>query len=256
MPGGVGGARSFGRPLSRLGQMPSHHNVPVSSNVRPHNHTIMHTLYKNYYSQASYQNTFLVNHPNEIARAEASNKEWNNIKDSGCHLTCLAMIAGIDPAAFAAALTARGKTTSSYFSADSSLPAKNLGGIDCGLVWDQNKPTEPGSSIRTTPVWHHKTRRKVKIVITCIDTYKPRSLAASIEIVVEAIARGNHIVCGPESHSVLVAGFGENGPFIWDPDPHSESFDSMIAGNLALTDYASSLGKGRLFIHEYACSAA
>ena len=61
----------------------------------------MHLFYPRYHAQSFYRNTFLVNRPQEIARAEKSDREWNNLAESGCHFTCLAMIAGVDPATLA-----------------------------------------------------------------------------------------------------------------------------------------------------------
>ncbi len=61
----------------------------------------MHLFYPRYHAQSFYRNTFLVNRPQEIARAEKSDHEWNNIAESGCHFTCMAMIGGVDPATLA-----------------------------------------------------------------------------------------------------------------------------------------------------------
>ena len=61
----------------------------------------MHLFYPRYHAQSFYRNTFLVDKPQQIARAEKSDREWNNLAESGCHFTCLAMIAGVDPATLA-----------------------------------------------------------------------------------------------------------------------------------------------------------
>ena len=61
----------------------------------------MHLFYPRYHAQSFYRNTFLVDKPQQIARAEKSDREWNNLAESGCHFTCLAMIAGVDPALLA-----------------------------------------------------------------------------------------------------------------------------------------------------------
>lgn len=216
----------------------------------------VHTLYRSYYSQAAYQNTFLVNDPREIAQAIGNDKEWNNIKNSGCHFTCLAMIAGIDPASFASALARPERATSKYFSADRDLPARDLSGADCYLVWDQNHPSKSGASVRTNEVWHAALVNNVVIDIGCVGTYKPRSIKAALKKVVDALARGNHVVCGPDWHSVLVAGLGSSGPFIWDPDRESEDPTLMIAGQLTLVDYAESLKEAPLILHEYSCTVS
>ena len=61
----------------------------------------MHLFYPRYHAQSFYRNTFLVDKPQQIARAEKSDREWNNLAESGCHFTCLAMIAGVVPALLA-----------------------------------------------------------------------------------------------------------------------------------------------------------
>ncbi len=61
----------------------------------------MHLFYPRYHAQSFYRNTFLVDRPQQIARAEKSDREWNNIAESGCHFTCMAMIGCVDPATLA-----------------------------------------------------------------------------------------------------------------------------------------------------------
>ena len=78
----------------------------------------MHLFYPRYHAQSFYRNTFLVDKPQQIARAEKSDREWNNLAESGCHFTCLAMIAGVDPALLADAAIQTG-----YYAPDKDLPA-------------------------------------------------------------------------------------------------------------------------------------
>ena len=91
----------------------------------------MHLFYPRYHAQSFYRNTFLVNRPQEIARAEKSDREWNNLAESGYHFTCLAMIAGVDPALLADAAIKTG-----YYRPDKDLPARALDGKRGPLVWD------------------------------------------------------------------------------------------------------------------------
>ena len=79
----------------------------------------MHLFYPRYHAQSFYRNTFLVDKPQQIARAEKSDREWNNLAESGCHFTCLAMIAGVDPALLADAAIQTG-----YYAPDEDLPAR------------------------------------------------------------------------------------------------------------------------------------
>ena len=79
----------------------------------------MHLFYPRYHAQSFYRNTFLVDKPQQIARAEKSDREWNNLAESGCHFTCLAMIAGVDPALLADAAIQTG-----YYAPDKDLPAR------------------------------------------------------------------------------------------------------------------------------------
>ena len=107
----------------------------------------MHLFYPRYHAQSFYRNTFLVDKPQQIARAEKSDREWNNLAESGCHFTCLAMIAGVDPALLADAAIQTG-----YYAPDKDLPARALDGKRGPLVWDQNvrrKKASPGSSARS-----------------------------------------------------------------------------------------------------------
>jgi len=79
----------------------------------------VHLFYPRYHAQSFYRSTFLVDRPQEIARAEKSDREWNNIAESGCHFTCMAMIGGVDPALLADAAIKQG-----YYQPDKDLPAR------------------------------------------------------------------------------------------------------------------------------------
>ena len=58
----------------------------------------MEKWYDQYWAQNWYKNTYLVNKAEQITQAVNPPCEWNNIHDSGCNFTCLAMIVGVDPA--------------------------------------------------------------------------------------------------------------------------------------------------------------
>jgi hypothetical protein len=115
----------------------------------------VHLFYPRYHAQSFYRNTFLVDRPQEIARAEKSDREWNNIAESGCHFTCMAMIGGVDPATLADAAIKQG-----YYQPDKDLPARALDGQRGPLVWDQNVPAKKGESFTFPKVWHAGTRQK------------------------------------------------------------------------------------------------
>ena len=83
----------------------------------------MHLFYPRYHAQGFYRNTFLVDKPQQIARAEKSDREWNNIAESGCHFTCMAMNGGVDRATLADAAIKQG-----YYQPAKDLPARALDG--------------------------------------------------------------------------------------------------------------------------------
>ena len=97
----------------------------------------MKNWYERYESQCWYENTFLVNDFRQIARVIEKDREWNNIKDSGCNFTCIAMILGINPAQLASEIR---KQDPSFFQADRTLKTKKLNGDGGFLVWDKNAP--------------------------------------------------------------------------------------------------------------------
>ena len=104
-----------------------------------------------YQSQNWYSSTFLVHHFKDISRATGSNKEWNNIKDSGCHFTCISMILGINPAYLASILRSSRKH---YFLSDKTIPSKKINSDeDTHLVWDKNRPSEVDEKIIANNVY-------------------------------------------------------------------------------------------------------
>lgn len=177
----------------------------------------MNNWYEEYWSQTWYKNTFLVSKPNQIAQVK--NGEWNNIAESGCHFTCLAMIVGIDPARLASELGSQ-----KYFLPDKSLEAKRLSGKTGGLVWDQNAPHDELKSVVLKGIWHSRLRKKTSIKVRFVKKTSTKNYIDGKNLVTEFHEKGHHVICGTEEHSLLVAGTTGEDFFVWDPD----SEDSKI----------------------------
>ena len=189
----------------------------------------MRRWYPQYWAQTWYRNTYLVRHPRDIGRATGHDREWNNICDSGCNFTCLAMVVGIDPAHLASALRDK-----KVFCADRLLPADYLCGRSGGLVWDRNAPNRPGQSISTPKLWHHAKNQAVSVTITLVDIDQTNQLDKGNRIVKAARREKLHVICGPEEHSHLVAGTRNGEFFIWDPDDSERQLADILCGNITL----------------------
>ena len=195
----------------------------------------MHLFYPRYHAQSFYRNTFLVDRPQEIARAEKSNREWNNIAESGCHFTCMAMIGCVDPALLADAAIKQG-----YYQPDKDLPARALDGQRGPLVWDQNVPAKKGESFTFPKVWHAGQGRLVDLEFVCRRWDDYLSLKDATRLINAAILQGRHVVSGSFEHSVLIAGLSDDGPLVWDPDVERDSgaarrwLQTMVEGGLSL----------------------
>lgn len=185
--------------------------------------------YEEYWAQTWYKNTFLVQYPHQIAKAKGKHGDWNNIYDSGCNFTCLAMIVGIDPARLASLLSSQ-----TYFLEDRNLPAKYLSDTKGGLVWDRNAPEEELPSVVLNDVWHPRLQRRTSIAIDFVQTFSTRSYAEGKRLVAMLRGRGSHIICGPEEHSHLVAGNVGASVYVWDPDDTQRSVEDNLAGCVTL----------------------
>jgi hypothetical protein len=185
--------------------------------------------YSRYFSQTWYANTFLVRRPNQIARAIVSDCEWNNIFDSGCNFTCLAMILDVDPARLASELR-----NEKYFFADRSLPAKRLDGSHRGLVWDRNAPHSGLRTVCLNDFWHPTFKRRVSLTIRYVDKTSTSNYEEGCAQVAAIRAREHHVICGPQEHSYLVAGETNKGYFVWDPDGSERTVEDNLAGVLTL----------------------
>ncbi len=212
----------------------------------------MHLLYRRYFAQSFYRNTFLVDRPQQIARAEKSDREWNNVAESGCHFTCLAMIAGVDPATLADAAIRKG-----YYAPDKELPARALDGSRGPLVWDQNVPAKRGHAFTFAKVWHPDRRALVDIEFICRRWKDHLPLKEAIRLAHAAIVEGRHVVSGSFEHSVLIAGLSADGPLVWDPDAERGSgaarrrLRAMVEGGLALRAWAERERVRKFTIVEY-----
>jgi hypothetical protein len=190
--------------------------------------------YKNYWAQTWYRNTFLVSRPDQIAQVIKGKREWNNVYDSGCNFTCLAMIIGIDPARLSSELS--GKKL--YFdNDDEDYQAERLDGKREYLVWDQNAPQEgKHQTITLNNLWHSQFSRRVAITISFVEGDETRDYKKAHNHINSARKNGLHVICGPETHSYLAAGTIDNDFFLWDPNANSRknSIEDILKGEITL----------------------
>ena len=188
----------------------------------------MNTWYKKYESQCWYKNTFLVNKFTQISKVDKRNGEWNNIYGSGCHFVCLSMIIGINPAYLSSELKKL-----NFFSSDRSLKSKNLKGNKTFLVWDKNEPHNKYKDV-TIPNVLHSELGLVDVSINFIEIIKTNSISDANKLIKENRSKGNHIICGYEDHSRLVAGTNNSRYFLWDPDLDETDITKNINGKYSL----------------------
>jgi hypothetical protein len=190
------------------------------------------TWYPQFYAQTWYQNTFLVHLPSQIGQALGGDQEWNNLYDSGCNFTCLAMMVGVDPAYLASVISRLEKP---FFDVDPGTPALCLTGQYSGLVWDNNGPGK-GKPLDLPKVWIRgpEGQRACSVTIQLVSKKFTKDADKGRQFVKEARKKGYHIVCGPDDHSHLVAGTvastvagtTERGDyFVWDPNGDDEDWD-------------------------------
>ena len=199
----------------------------------------MEQWYREYFAQTWYKNTFLVRKPSQIGRVVDGDQEWNNIYDSGCHFTCLAMIIGVDPARLASKLSSE-----SYFFSDATLRTKYLTGKYGGLVWDQNAPNGRLKTIEVDNFWHSKLDRRVKLSLNFVSRDITMKLSDGEGIIEAARKDGFHLIVGPREHSHLVAGMIDGEYYIWDPDDSGRSVEHFLRGDLKLR-YVFDNSKGK-----------
>lgn len=193
----------------------------------------MESWYEEYWSQNWYKNTFLVSKPQQIAKVNKAKGEWNNIAESGCHFTCLAMIVGIDPARLASELSSK-----KYFLPDPKLQANRLSDTTGGLVWDQNAPHSELKSVVLENIWHSRLRSETSVEIRFIKISSTTNHTAGKKLVTEFHEQGLHVICGPDTHSLLVAGTTGKDFFLWDPDssPSGTSIQKSLEGQFTLQE--------------------
>lgn len=202
--------------------------------------------YSCYFSQTWYANTFLVSSPNQIGCAIAHDREWNNIYDSGCNFTCLAIILNIDPGRLASELR-----NEKYFFEDGSLPADYLDGTQRGLVWDQNAPNSRRKAVRLKDFWHSTLKRRVSLTLQYVGKTSTSDYDEGCAHVDAIRARGNHAVCGTWEHSHLVAGESNEGYFVWDPDGSETTVEQNLAGFLTLRKLFDAYPNQKIEFWEY-----
>lgn len=210
----------------------------------------MHTWYREYWGQTWYKNTFLVREPRQIGQARGGEREWNNIHGSGCNFTCLAMIAGIDPARLASELSYQKR----FFSADRTLTSRYVSGKVAGLVWDQNKPHERLQCVTLENVWHNHYMRRVSIELCFRGASSTKCPRQGSQFVAEIHRRGNHIICGTHEHSHLVAGSVNGEYYLWDPDESAVEVERSLAGKLRLIDLFRNNRNVPIEFWEYECN--
>lgn len=214
----------------------------------------MRAWYREYWGQTWYKNTFLVGKPKQIGQACGSAREWNNIDGSGCNFTCLAIIIGIDPARLASELSSQ----KNYFSADrdQKLKAKYVTGKIAGLVWDQNKPHERLRSVKVKNIWHNHHMRRVSFELIFIGVFSTTSPEEGNKFVRSARGRGNHIICGTQDHSHLVAGSIDGEFYLWDPDESETKVEKSLGGKIRLIDLFKKNKNVQIEFWEYMCNVA
>ena len=191
----------------------------------------MEKYYNEYWAQTWYRNSFLVRCPKQIAQAIGHDHEWNNLYDSGCHFTCLSMIIGVDPARLSSTMASM-----PYFVADRAIPARFLNGRTGGLVWDQNEPHYRIKEVVLDNFWHSKLGRRVNIKIRFLGIIETAEYSKGKQLIKTARKKGQHIICGTQEHSYLVAGNNEGDFFIWDPDDSEIPIEEILNGKLTLCD--------------------
>jgi hypothetical protein len=191
----------------------------------------MEQWYGEYFAQTWYKSTYLVRLPSQIGRVIDGDREWNNIYDSGCNFTCLAMIIGVDPARLASVLSSK-----RYFFSDATLRTKCLTGKYGGLVWDQNAPNGRLKTITISDFWHSKLDRRVKISLSFDSKEITMKLSEGVAIIKAARKDGFHVIVGPREHSHLVAGVIGDEYYIWDPDDTERPLEDFLQGKIRLGD--------------------
>jgi hypothetical protein len=212
------------------------------------NETRMKAWYRDYWAQTWYTNTFLVRRPRQIAQTVDNDRDWNNVYDSGCNFTCIAMIVGIDPAYLASTLS-----TQRFFYADSELMGQRLSGKRGGLVWDQNAPNTEVRNITLTNLWHPRRRCRVTVTLRYVDVVATRTYFDAVRVVTSIRAAGGHVVCGTDEHSHLVAGTVGSDFALWDPDETVVDVETNLSGQFTLRQlFQNHLGEVLEFWH-YKC---
>lgn len=178
--------------------------------------------YPQYESQCWYPNTFLINKkygpqgglvisPRDIAKN--TDEEWNNVTDSGCHFTCIAMMLGLNPGYWAGLLSNQG-----FFQPDESHCAIDLAGTFGDFTWDMNAPYGD-TPVRVDRFWHPQRRERVTLELTCVTAEETAGSAREAARIIRAARKdGLHIICGYTDHSRLVAGQHSDSYYLWDPD--------------------------------------
>lgn len=190
----------------------------------------MKNWYERYESQCWYDNTFLVNDFRQIARVLNGDREWNNIKDSGCNFTCIAMILGINPAHLASEIR---KQDPGFFQVDRSLKTKKLNGTEGFLVWDKNAPHKKRSKLILENIIH-PTKGKTDLNLQFIKIEKTSDIEQAKDIIKKARKNGQEIICGYDDHSRLVAGSKAGTYFLWDPDTVETDWQKNINGEYTI----------------------
>ncbi len=189
----------------------------------------MKAWYRDYWAQTWYTNTFLVRRPRQIAQTVDADRDWNNVYDSGCNFTCIAMIVGIDPAYLASVLS-----TQRFFYADNTLSGQRLSGKRGGLVWDQNAPNAELRHITLTNLWHPRRRCRVTVTLRFVESIVTRNYREALRVVTAMHAAGGHVVCGTEEHSHLVVGSIAEDFALWDPDDTVVDVETNVSGGFTL----------------------
>jgi hypothetical protein len=188
--------------------------------------------YAQYWAQSWYRNTYLVEHPRQIGRQRGGERDWNNIHDSGCNFTCIAMMVGIDPARLASELGGRKQ----FFKPDRETPGRTLDGRRRALVWDCNAPHARLRSFALSGVWLAELGRRATLRVQFVAEELTFDHKEGCRIVRAARRRREHVIAGASDHSHLVAGRIAGDFYLWDPDETSVLVECSLAGRIRLAD--------------------
>jgi hypothetical protein len=85
-------------------------------------------------------------------------------------------------------------------------------------------------------LWHSQLGRRVTITIRFDAEKETRDYKIARNHIISARKNGLHVICGPDTHSCLVAGTINDDFFLWDPDPRPRKspIEDILKGKITL----------------------